>query len=297
MTTPNIQTGTKPSRTAEYAAAIRALHLRRVVPPIFSDRMAVDMCGPFWRSVTQNQLLSLLVVDGLLGRLAPIGPAVIVRARYGEERVEMAVRQGIRQYVIIGAGYETFAMRRTDLMEHLTVYELDQAATQEEKRQRMGRAGIAEPPGVRYVSVNLEKEDPCTALSGTDFDFSLPVLCSWFGVTYYVSHAGIADTLGRIAAGFAPGSSVMFDYLSEAVPQEWQRLRDRCAAFVARHGEPWVASFDPNTLPDYLRDAGFPELHHLKPNEIGARYFLESHDLAYPELIGICHAGTAPLQP
>ena len=297
MTTPSNRNGSRPSRTAEYAAAIRALHMRRVVPPVFSDPMAVTMCGPFWRSITGSKVLSLIVVDGLLGRIASIGPAVIVRARYGEERVEQAVRKGVRQYVIIGAGYETFAMRRTDLMEHLAVYELDQAATQDEKRRRMDRAGIAEPPGVRYVSVNLEEEDPCTALARTDFDFTLPALCSWFGVTYYVSQASITDTLGRIAAGLAPGSSVMFDYLAEPVAPEWQSLRDRCAAFVARRGEPWVSNFDPNTLPDYLGEAGFPELHHLKPNEIGARYFSGNHDITYPELIGICHAATSTVRP
>ena len=287
------RTASKPSQTAEYAAAIRALHIRRVKPPVFSDPIALAMCGPTWRTITQSRILSRIVIDGLLGRLSPIEPVVIVRARYGEERAELAVRKGITQYVIIGAGYETFAMRRADLMERLVVYELDQAATQGEKRRRMARAGIATPRGVRYVSVNLESEDPCTALRRTDFDFSRPVLCSWFGVTYYVSSAGIGSTLRKIAADMAPGSSVMFDYLADPVPPEWKDLKDRCAAFVARHGEPWVSSFDPDSLPGYLGNAGFPDIHHLRPEDVGPQFFAGRPDLTYPAIIGMCHAATA----
>ena len=287
------RTASKPSRTAEYASAIRALHVRRVTPPVFSDQLARSMCGPLWRSITQSEFLSRIVIDGLLGKMAPIGTVVIVRARYGEERAELAVRAGIGQYVIIGAGYETFAMRRGDLMKHLAVYELDQAATQVEKRRRMAQAGIAEPPDVRYIPVDLEIEDPCTALRRTDFDFSRPALCSWFGVTYYVSRAGIDKTLRTIASEMAPGSSIMFDYLADPVPPDCQDLAERCAAFVARHGEPWVSGFDPSGLADYLRKSGFSDLHHLKPTDVGPQYFATRRDLTYPAMIGMCHAATS----
>ena len=96
----------RPSKTAELAAAIRALHLRRASPPVFEDYLALAMCGPFWRTVVSSRVLSWLVVDGFLRRLSPITPVVYTRARYGEDRLEGAVRHGIEQYVIIGAGYE-----------------------------------------------------------------------------------------------------------------------------------------------------------------------------------------------
>ena len=134
----------RASRTAELAAAVRALHVRRASSPVFDDRLAHAMCGPFWRSVVSSRLLSWLVVDGVLGRLGPIMPAVYVRARYGEDCLEAATKRGIDQYVIIGAGYETVASRREDLMARLTLYELDQPATQAMKRRRM-RRGPASP--------------------------------------------------------------------------------------------------------------------------------------------------------
>ena len=194
----------RPSKTAELAAAIRALHLRRVSPPIFEDHLAQAMCGPFWRTVVSSGVLSRLVVDGVLRRLAPIMPAVYVRARFGEDRLEEAVGRGLEQYVIIGAGYETLAMRRADLMARLTVYELDQAATQETKRQRMRKAGIPTPQGLRYVAADLNAESLEDALDRAGFDAGRPALFSWFGVTFYLGEDAIRRTLTSIATSMAP---------------------------------------------------------------------------------------------
>lgn len=91
----------RPSKTAEFAAAIRAPHLRHASAPVFEDDLALAMCGPFWRTVVTSRMLSRLVVDGFLRRLSPIMPDVYIRARFGEDHLEIAVRQGVEQYVII----------------------------------------------------------------------------------------------------------------------------------------------------------------------------------------------------
>ena len=212
------------------------------------------MCGPFWRTVISSRLLSWLVVDGILRRLAPISPAVYTRARFGEDCLEAAIGRGVEQYVIVGAGYETFAMRRQDLMARLTVYELDQPATQESKRQRMRKAGIPMPEGLRYVAADLNAEPLYDALGRAGFDASRRTLFSWFGVTYYLGKDAIRETLESIVGKMAPGSSVMFDYLADPAwtPAAWRGLQERCADFVARRGEPWVSSFDPAEIPDFL---------------------------------------------
>ena len=196
--------------------AIRALHLRRASLPLFVDDLAESMCGPFWRRVVSSRVLSRLIVDGLLRRLAPIAPVVFTRARYGEDRAEVSVERGVDQYVIIGAGYETFAMRRKDLMARLTVFELDQAGTQATKRRRMQAAGIPEPEGVRYVAADLNAESLHGALERAGFDAARPALFSWFGVTYYLGRNAIRQTLESISTRMAPGSSVMFDYLADS---------------------------------------------------------------------------------
>ncbi len=286
----------RPSKTADMAAAIRALHLRRASPPLFVDELAETMCGPFWRSIVSSRVLSWLVVDVLLRRLAPISPVVFTRARYGEDHAEAAVARGVDQYVIVGAGHETFAMRRHDLMKRLTVYELDQPGTQETKRRRMRKAGIPEPEGVRYVAADLNAETLHGALERAGLDAGRPALFSWFGVTYYLGRDAIRETLESIATRMAPGSSVMFDYLADAdsTPATSRELRRRCADFVARRGEPWLSSFNPGEMPAFLAGIGYSEIENLEPEQIGPRYSSGHPDLVYPPFCGLCHAATSP---
>ena len=285
----------RPSKTAELAAAARAFHLRRHPEPIFEDDLALAMCGPLWRTVISSKVLSRLVFDGLLRGVYPIMPSVYTRARFGEDKLETEIRQGTDQYVIIGAGYETFAMRRKDLMSQLTVYELDQPATQEEKRRRMRKAGISAPERLRYVAADLNTETLEDALAGTGFDAGRPALFSCFGVTYYIGKDAVRKTLRSIAENMAPGSSVMFDYLADSgsTPRASQDLRKRGADFVARRGEPWISSFDPAGIPDFLTGIGYSDIVNLKPNEIGSTYFSRRPDLIHPPFIGLCHATTS----
>ena len=285
----------RPSKTAELAAFIRALHLRRSSAPAFEDDLALAMCGPFWSTVVSSRVLSCLVVEGYLRRVSPIMPAVITRARFGEDRLELAVQQGIEQYVIVGAGYETFAMRRKDLMTRLTVYELDQAATQETKRRRMRKAGIPTPKRLRYVAADLNTETLHDALGRSGFDSARPALFSWFGVTYYLGKDAIRQTLQSIAAKMAPGSSVMFDYLAdpESTPATSRGLRKRCADFVARRGEPWISSFNPAEIPGVLTGIGFSETTNLEPHQIGPQYSSRHPDLVHPPFIGLCQTATS----
>ena len=286
----------RPSKTAELAAAIRALHLRRASPPLFVDLLAESMLGPLWSRIVASRALAWLVVDVLLRRLAPVGAAVVTRARYGEDRAEAAVGQGVDQYVIIGAGYETFAMRRDDLMARLTVYELDQPGTQQMKRQRMREAGIAEPEGVRYVAADLNAESLHDALDRAGFDATRPALFSWFGVTYYLGEAAIRETLESIATKMAPGSSVMFDYLADSAttPAPASEMRRLCEDFVARRGEPWISSFSQGGISALLVDTGYSEIEDLEPDQIGPRYTAGHPGLEFPPFFGLCHAATSP---
>ena len=141
------------------------------------------MCGNFWRSVVSSDCLSHLVVNNLMATALGIMPLVYIRARFGEDLLGVAIKEGLDQYVIVGAGYDTFSVRRPDLMEKLTLYELDQPATQQSKRERMKAAGLIEPENVCYVASNLNQEKLHDALGRVNFDPTLPALFSWFGVT------------------------------------------------------------------------------------------------------------------
>ena len=285
----------RPSRTAELVAAARAHHTRSVSSPIFRDNLAFAMCGTFWRTVLSSRLLSRLVIDGLLKNVLPIVPVIFTRARFGEDCLEAAMRDGLDQYVIVGAGYETIAMRRKDLMKRLTVYELDQAATQEFKLRRMQAAGIEKPEGVRYIQSDLNEESLHDALDRAGFDATRPAMYSWFGVTYYLGMDTVRDTLKSIAANSAPGSSVMFDYLADTawIPSEARALQKRCAAFVARRGEPWISSINPPDVPGVLAELGYAEIDNLEPDQVSGRYSMQNQEFDYPPIMGMCHARTA----
>ncbi len=285
----------RPSKTAELAAAIRAVHLRRAQHPVFRDELAMGMLGPFWRTVASSRLLRWIVIDGLLGRLEPVSPEVLLRARFGEDRVRDAVAGGIDQYVIIGAGYETFAMRRRDLAGALRVWELDLPATQDLKRRRMRKAGLEEPGEVTYVAVDLTAETLKDALERSGFDAGRPALFSWFGVTYYLDEEAIRRTLGTIVHAMAPGSSIMFDYLADPAftPAPWRHLQGRLTDFVARRGEPWVTSYPPHEVPGFLEELGFARVEHLEPGEIGAAFSVADAGLDYPPFFGFVFASTA----
>ena len=281
----------KPSKTAEMAAAIRALHRRRAKHPLFDDPYALAMCGNFWRRVVSSNCLSHLVVNNLMATTSGIMPLVYTRARFGEDLLEAAIREGLDQYVIVGAGYDTFSVRRPDLMEKLTLYELDQAATQQSKRERLKAAGLTEPENVFYVASNLSEEKLHEALGRVNFDPTRPALFSWFGVTYYLKMESIKETLTSISSYMAPGSAVMFDYLADPklTPCGFIRMYEETANFVAKTGEPWLSSFIPDKLPGFLGDLGYEIVNHLKPKEVGYRYFSETDDITYPAFMGLCH--------
>ena len=282
----------KPSKTAELAAAVRAFHRRCAKNPLFDDPYALAMCGNFWRRVVSSNCLSHLVVNNLMATASGIMPLVYIRARFGEDLLGTAIKEGLDQYVIVGAGYDTFSVRRPDLMEKLTLYELDQPATQQSKRERMKAAGLIEPENVCYVSSNLNQEKLHEALGRVNFDPTRPALFSWFGVTYYLKMESIRETLTSISSHMAPGSAVMFDYLAgpKLTPYGFIRMQEAAANFVAKRGEPWLSSFIPEDLPGFLDDLGYEIVNHLKPKEVGPHYSSETDEINYPAFMGLCHA-------
>ena len=285
----------RPSRTAELVAAARHHHRIKFSPPIFDDRYAYSMCGPFWRTVLSSRLLTKIVVGGLLRNVNPIIPAIVTRARFAEDCVELAVQNEIEQYVIIGAGYDTLSFRRPDLMSKLKVYELDRKPTQELKLRRMKAAGFTKHRNVHFIEADLEFTTLLDALEPAGFDASQRTLFSWFGVTYYLTPGSVRATLKCIADDMASGSWVVFDYLAdeEWVPQSAKQLRKKCANFVARRGEPWLTSYSPPALPDMLRELGFSSVQNMQPDEFSKEYEYPDPEFTYPPIIGMCRADTA----
>jgi methyltransferase (TIGR00027 family) len=199
---------------------------------------------------------------------------MLSRARFAEDRLAAALARETSQYVILGAGMDTFAFRRPDLLDRLRVFEVDHPATQAMKRRRIAEIGWRVPPQLHFVPVDFSKEDFATALARAPFDRRSPTFFSWLGVTCYLPRQAVLATLRAIAQLSPPGSGVVFDFVDEDGFDP-----ERCAPRVKFHlpelaglGEPVMTGLDPAALAADLDRQGLQLEEHLSPSGIQARY-------------------------
>lgn len=222
--------------------------------------------------------LRWLVFDWLLRALRPVGAQIVARSRYAEDVLERAVAAGVRQYVIVGAGFDSFALRRRDLESTLRVFELDHPDTQQAKRERLSRVGLT--GNLEFVAADLERETVADALSRSSFERERPAFFSWLGTTPYLSNSATRKTLASIGRFAATGSGVVFDYLvPDHLLLEPDKLTvEKLKQFTARQGEPLVGAFHPEELEAMLASAGFELVENLTAAQQEQRYFAHRRD-------------------
>ena len=270
------------STTASLAAGIRAHHRRWNPVPVFADEYAVDMVSLGWRLIVKNRLLNWLVVDKLLAPFHPIHTENILRVLYAEECLHEAIGAGLAQYVILGAGFDTFFLRHRELQ--VQVFEVDHPATQHIKRERVHRVAGHIPPNLAFVPVDFEADRLDEALSRSRLDAEKPAFFSWLGTTYYLTKDAIRETLGYIAAVAAPGSRLVLDYKlpRHLIPEQGLPLNDKLERLVKRLGEPMVSEFAPGELTEEMARIGWAELESLPPQAQVQRYLQDRSDIAEP---------------
>ncbi len=268
----------RPSRTAEVAAAMRARHCLYESPVIFQDSFALDFTSPTWRTILLTRPLRWLVFERLLRALRPVGAQVVARSRYAEDVLEHSIAAGVRQYVVVGAGFDSFALRRRDLESKLRIFELDHPDTQQAKRERLGRGGL--PGNLEFVAVDFERENVADALARSTFEREQPAFFSWLGTTPYLSNSATRQTLAAIARFAATGSGLVFDYLiPDTLLLEPDRLTvEKLKRLTQRQGEPLVGAFDPQELRGMLASVGFEFVENLTAAQQEQRYFANRRD-------------------
>lgn len=257
--------GGTASATARGAAILRALHQVIDYPRVLDDPLALPIIGDDGR-----RELQAAADRGSHGLRA----FVALRSRYAEDRLAAAVAQGTRQYVVLGAGLDTFAYRNPHAASGLHVFEVDHPATQHWKRSRLKSAGIPVPPRLTFVPVDFETQTLSAELQRAGFRSDRPAFFSMLGVVVYLTKPALMDTLRLVAAG-APGTEIAFSFsLPDSHLSEAARLRrERSAARMAALGEPWQTYFDPDELTGMLRETGFARIDILNPGDGNARYF------------------------
>ena len=254
-----------PSRTALRVALRRAAHQLHDSPVVFDDPIAVPLLGAAYSEelrrtpVREDRPFSI----GLRAFL-------VARSRYAEDNLKKAVESGVEQYVLLGAGLDTFAYRNS--YPQLRVFEVDHPATQQWKRELLQRNRIAIPESVTYTPVDFECQSLSVQLGNTGFNHRAPTFFAWLGVVPYLTLEAFRGTLSFISTQ-PPGSGVTLDYgQPRAVLPLLERLaHDSLASRVEKAGEPFRLFFTPADIAaEFSR---FHSLEDLGSQEINARYF------------------------
>jgi methyltransferase (TIGR00027 family) len=261
----------KFSRTAQRVAIRRAAHQLLDEPRVLDDPLALRIIG----SEAAAALRSDPKENHAFARA--FRAFMAARSRYAEDELARAVASNVTQYVILGAGLDTFAYRNPH--PGLRVFEIDHPDTQAWKREQLQTSGIPIPSSLTFVPVDFEHQTLADALVRSGLNINAPAFFSWLGVTPYLTREACMTTLSVIAR-MPAGSGVVFDFaIDPALLNAGQRQAlDALSARVARYGEPFQLFFDPAKLQDELKNLGFRRTEFLQGAQINARYFQNRAD-------------------
>ncbi|MFI1766124.1 class I SAM-dependent methyltransferase [Streptomyces sp. NPDC020800] len=262
-----------PDNTAVRTALWRAMHLLVDPPPhVVEDDLGLQLAAPGddWRARPD---MDPQATSGFRA-------AVVARARFIEDLIAEQAGRGVTQYVILGAGLDTFAQRKPELASRLRIFEVDQPGTQAWKRHRLVELGYGIPDWLRLVPVDFEaSEDWLKKLAAAGFDAGRPAVIVSTGVTMYLTKDATAATLLQIA-GLARGSTLAMTFL---LPTELLDDVDRPGLRASREGArasgtPFISFYAPPEMLALAREAGFEEARHVSGASLAERYFTDRTD-------------------
>lgn len=276
--------------TADIVCAVRGWHSGDT-SPVFKDPYAHLLCGPILGPLARFRPLGGLAIRIFLQALVRASMAVFMRARHAEEALEEAVKAGIQQYVIIGAGMDSFAFRRTDLVEQVDSYEIDHPVTQAKKLERIGRAGLEVPPSHHFVAADLAEVSPVEALADSPFNMGQPAFMSLLGVAYYLTQETLVENVRSLSEGLPAGTRLILDYMLDipSCDSEDLELRSKVLGFVKGRGEPMKSGYSLRGLEALMADEGFRTVENFPLKVLEERYLREGVKLPYstPGIFGL----------
>ena len=272
----------KASITALMSSFGRAFHAENEKYPIFADCLAKDLMTEEEYCAVQGYILggakffepeldeANLKPKEILRRLVNvhIAPSPLCRAAYTEQALKTAVLSGTKQYVILGAGLDTFAFREPRFLSKHKVFEVDHPLTQADKKERIARAGWSIPANLTFVPVNFTKDSLTENLLSGGFDSSIKSFFSWLGVTYYLSAEAIDKTLTELSSICADGSTLVFDYPDENFFTAPERRIQNTIMMAKAGGEPMQSSFSYGEIEKILEKHGFLIYELMTPEDI-----------------------------
>ncbi|WP_137939210.1 class I SAM-dependent methyltransferase [Chitinivorax sp. B] len=265
-----------PDNTAVRTALWRALHVELDSPPhVFEDVVGLKLIAPDegWRNRPDMSPFT-----------RPFRASILARARFVEDLVVAQVAQGMSQYVILGAGLDTFAQRQPATASGIQVFEIDHPVTQAWKRRRLVELGFGIPPFLHLIPVNFEAgDDWWVQLNASGFDIEKPAVVASTGVSMYLTKAAILATLRQVAT-LKQGSTLVMSFMLpiELTDPEVRPGVERAAAGAASNGTPWISFFTPDEMQALAREAGFRKVEHVSAAALSERYFAGREDGLHP---------------
>lgn len=256
-----------PDDTAVRTALWRALHLEiDSLPPVFEDDVGLKLAAPDagWRERPDMSAFT-----------RPFRASIVGRARFVEDLVLEQIARDVGQYVILGAGLDTFAQRRAELASRVRVFEIDRPGPQEWKRRRLVELGFGVPSFLRLVPVDFEAGDAWwDRLLASGFDPRQRAVVASTGVSMYLTRNAIAATLRQIAA-LASGSTLAMSFMLpiDKLDPDVRVGVERAAAGARASGTPFISFFTPEQMLALGREAGFRDVRHVSAESLAERYF------------------------
>lgn len=263
------------SRTAEAAAALRANHYLFSKDPVFNDAYAYAMTSKRWQLLLKQPLMNKLFNSQLFNRtLGLLTAQVVGRSRYAEDQLKQAIEKGINQYVLVGAGLDSFVLRQVQYYPELKIFEVDHPDTQRFKKQKIEQLGDLSGK-IEFVAIDFEKESIADALVRSSFDVDQAAFFSWLGTTHYLENKTTLATLASIAQITRVDSEVVMDYSIDfnelkGIEKIGTQL---VATFTQILGEPLRGQFNPADLHHQVEKMGFIVLEDLSGEGLTQRYF------------------------
>ena len=272
----------KASITALMSSFGRAFHAENEKHPVFADHLAKELLTAEEYAAVQGYILggaqffepeidpAAFQPKELLRRLVNvhIAPSPLCRAAYTEKALKAAVLTGTKQYVMLGAGMDTFAFREPEFLSKYNVFEVDHPLTQADKLERITCAGWTVPDNLIFVPVDFAKDSLTERLTAAGFDPSVKSFFSWLGVTYYLSAEAIDKTLAELSSLCVDGSTLVFDYPDENFFDASEKRVQNTIMMAKAGGEPMQSAFSYGELEKLLETHGFLIYELLTPDDI-----------------------------
>lgn len=278
MPTDPSSTLPQPDSTAVRVALWRALHMKcDALPHIVEDELGLKLAAPEpgWEQRPDMHPMGT----------RPFRASIVARARYIEDLVSDSLVHGVRQYVLLGAGLDTFAQRRPELASKMRVFELDQPGPQAWKRQRLAETGLGIAPWLYFAPTNFENGNAWwSQLLSAGFDAKAPAIVASTGVSMYLTPDAVAATLRQLAQQLAPGSAFAMTFLvpKELMAPDMRSVFERAEAGARASGTPFLSYFSPQDMVALARDAGFAAAEHVSAATLSQRYFAGRSDGLQP---------------